>query len=72
MSNAISTVIFSGPFTEDDFDTSAGSIKVDTTIVGLKVVREELFVFGEDRIYKITGSSSSDFSVVPVPRKRGW
>jgi len=71
MSNAISTVIFSGPFTEDDFDTNAGSIKVDTTVVGLKVFREELFIFGEDRIFKITGSSSSDFAVVPVTRKIG-
>ncbi len=71
MSNAISTVQFSGPFTEDDFDTGGGTIKVDTTIVGLKVFREALFVFGEDRIYKITGDTSSDFAVVPVTRKIG-
>ncbi len=71
MSDAISSVIFSGPFTEDDFDTGGGTIKVDTTIVGLKVFRESLFVFGEDRIYKITGSTSSDFAVVPVTRKIG-
>jgi hypothetical protein len=71
MSNAISSVIFSGPFTEDDFDTGAGTIKVDTTIVGLKVFREELFIFGEDRIFKITGSSSSDFAVTPVTRRIG-
>ena len=71
MSDAISSVIFSGPFTEDDFDTGGGSIKVDTTVVGLKVFREALFVFGKDRIYKITGSSSSDFAVVPVTRKIG-
>ena len=71
MSDAISSVIFSGPFTEDDFDTGGGTIKVDTTIVGLKVFRESLFVFGEDRIYKITGSTSSDFVVVPVTRKIG-
>ena len=71
MSNAISSVIFSGPFTEDDFDTGGGTIKVDTTIVGLKVFREELFVFGEDRIFKITGSSSSDFAVTPVTRRIG-
>ena len=71
MSNAISTVQYSGPFTEDDFDTGGGTIKVDTTIVGLKVFREALFVFGEDRIYKITGSTSSDFAVVPVTRKIG-
>ena len=71
MSNAISSVTFSGPFTEDDFDTGGGTIKVDTTIVGLKVFREQLFVFGEDRIFKITGSSSSDFVVSPVTRKIG-
>ena len=71
MSNAISTVQFSGPFTEDDFDTGGGTVKVDTTIVGLKVFREALFVFGEDRIYKITGDTSSDFAVVPVTRKIG-
>ena len=46
MSDAISTVQYSGPFTEDDFDTGGGTIKVDTTIVGLKVFREALFIFG--------------------------
>ena len=71
MSNAISTVHFSGPFTEDDFDTGGGTIKVDTTIVGLKVFREALFIFGEDRIYKLTGDTSSDFAAVPVTRKIG-
>ena len=71
MSDALSSVIFSGPFTEDDFDTGGGSVKVDTTVVGLKVFREALFVFGKDRIYKIAGSSSSDFAVVPVTRKIG-
>jgi len=71
MSNAVSSVIFSGPFAEDDFNTGAGTIKVDTTIVGLKVFREELFIFGEDRIFKITGTSSSDFAVTPVTRKIG-
>ena len=71
MSDAISTVQFSGPFTEDDFDTGGGTVKVDTTIVGLKVFREALFIFGEDRIYKLTGDTSSDFAVVPVTRKIG-
>jgi len=71
MSNAISTIQYSGPFTEDDFDTGGGTILVDTTIVGLKVFREDLFIFGEDRIYKLSGSTSSDFSIVPVTRKIG-
>jgi len=71
MSNAISTVQYSGPFTEDDFDTGGGTILVDTTIVGLKVFREDLFIFGEDRIYKLSGSTSSDFAIVPVTRRIG-
>ena len=71
MSNAVSTLQYSGPFTEDDFDTGGGTILVDTTIVGLKVFREDLFIFGEDRIYKLSGTTSSDFAIVPVTRRIG-
>ena len=71
MSNAISTIQYSGPYTEDDFDTGGGTILVDTTIVGLKVFREDLFIFGEDRIYKLSGTTSSDFAIVPVTRRIG-
>ena len=51
--------------------SGAGSIKVDGIIKGIKVFRESLFVFCEDSIFKITGSSLSDFAVVPVTRKIG-
>ena len=71
MSNAISTLQYSGPYTEDDFDTGGGTILVDTTIVGLKVFREDLFIFGEDRIYKLSGTTTSDFAIVPVTRRIG-
>ena len=71
MSDAISTIQYSGPFTEDDFDTGGGTILVDTTIVGLKVFREDLFIFGEDRIYKLSGATTSDFAIVPVTRRIG-
>jgi len=66
-------VVFSEPFDEDGFDASdgAGSIKVDDTIVGLKVFRDNLFIFCENRIFKLGGSSSSDFAVVPVTRNIG-
>jgi len=49
-------VIFSVPFEEDNFTTGsgAGSFKVDSTVVGLKVFRNELIIFCEDRIYKLT------------------
>ena len=66
-------VIFSEPFNEDGFTSGqgAGSIKVDDTVVALKVFRDSLFIFCENRIFKLTGSSSSDFSVQPVTRNIG-
>ena len=73
MSSTPSTVVFSQPFDEDAFSSGsgAGSVKVDDTIVGLKVFRENLFIFCENRIFKLTGSSSSDFAVAPVTRDIG-
>ena len=66
-------VVFSEPFKEDGFTSGqgAGSIKVDDTVVALKVFRDSLFIFCENRIFKLTGSSSSDFSVQPVTRNIG-
>ena len=67
------TLIFSTPFDEDDFNTGtgAGSIKVDDTITGLKVFRDNLFIFCENRIFKLSGSSSSDFAISAVTRDIG-
>ena len=66
-------VVFSEPFDEDAFVSGqgAGSFKVDDTIVGLKVFREDLFIFCETRIFKLSGTSSSNFAVVPVTRNIG-
>ena len=71
MSNATSTLQFSGPYTEDDFDTDAGSIVMGDVITGLKVFRNELFVFCETSIFKITGTSSSNFAKVEVAKNVG-
>jgi len=73
MSTTPQEVVFSQPFDEDAFSSGsgAGSIKVDDTIVGLKVFRDNLFIFCENRIFKLGGSSSSDFAVVPVTRNIG-
>ena len=53
------TVVFSQPNDEDAFNTGsgAGSIKVDDTITGLKVFRDNLFIFCQDRIFKLSGST---------------
>ena len=66
-------LIFSVPFNEDDFTSGngAGSIRVDDTITGMKVFRDSLFIFCENRIFKLVGNTSSDFQMVPVTRNIG-
>ena len=66
-------MVFSAPFNEADYSAAngAGSIKVDSPIVALKVFREELYIFGRYKIYKLLGSSIADFQVVPITRTLG-
>jgi len=71
MSDATSTLQFSGPYTEDDFDTGGGSIIIGDVITGMKVFRDTLFIFCEDSIFKITGTSSSDFAKAEVAKDVG-
>ena len=73
MSSTPQEIVFSVPFDEDNFATGsgAGSIKVDNTITGLKVFRNDLFIFCESRIFKLSGSSLSDFVITPVTRNIG-
>ena len=72
-SSTPSTIVFSEPFDEDGFNSGdgAGSINVDDTIVGLKVFRDNLFIFCENRIFKLTGNGLSNFAVEPVTRNIG-
>ena len=73
MSAAKQELVFSVPFDEDNFATGsgAGTIKVDDTITGLKVFREDLFIFCENRIFKLSGTSTSNFAVTAVTRDIG-
>jgi hypothetical protein len=73
MSSTPQEVVFSVPFDEDNFSSGAGagSFKVDDTIVGLKVFRDDLFVFCKNRIFKLSGSSSANFAVSSVTRDIG-
>ena len=73
MSSTPQQVTFTAPFTDNDFATSngAGTIKVDSNITGLFPFRDALFIFCEERIFKLTGSTSSDFAVQPVTREIG-
>ena len=73
MSSTPQELVYSVPFDEDNFATGsgAGSVKVDDTIVGLKVFRSDLFIFCENRIFKLSGSSLSNFAIEPVTRNIG-
>ena len=73
MSSTPQEVVFSVAFDEDNFTSGdgSGSFKVDDTVVGLKVFRDDLFVFCETRIFKLSGTSSANFAVVPVTRNIG-
>ena len=66
-------IVFSAPFAETDFTAAngSGSIRVDTSVVELKVFRDGLFIFGIDKIYKLVGTSIADWQVVPVTRTLG-
>ena len=73
MSSTPQELVFSVPFEETEFSVAigAGSIRVDDTIVGLKVFRSDLFIFCKNRIFKLSGSSQADFSMTPVTRNIG-
>jgi hypothetical protein len=67
------TVFFTSPFTVDDFDTGlgAGSINVASNITGLAVFRDQLIIFTEDSIKRLTGSSIADWNLSPITDRIG-
>ena len=73
MSTNPQEVTFSAPFDETDYTTAngAGSIKVDSAVKKLKVFRDRLFIFCEDEIFFLQGSSVADFQLQPVTRNIG-
>jgi len=73
MSSTPQELVFSKPFDEDNFSSGSGSgsIAVDDNIVGIKVFRDNLFIFCENRIFKLAGSSVSDFAIQDVTRDIG-
>ena len=73
MSSTPQELVFSVPFEETNFSVAigGGSIRVDDTVVGLKVFRNDLFIFCENRIFKLSGSSQADFTMTPVTRNIG-
>jgi hypothetical protein len=78
MSASSQEIVFSAPFDEDDFTAAngAGSFVIDSPVTGLIPFRGDLYIFAEERIYKLTGTSLENFEVVPITRqvgcRNGW
>lgn len=64
---------FTAPYAENDFTAASGAgvINIGDTITGLVVFREQLIVFCANAIYRITGSSISDFTLNPITLNTG-
>jgi len=73
MSASPEEVVFTAPFTDDDFTAAngSGSIRVDSKITALFPFRDNLYIFSEERIYKLTGNTIADFVMQPVTRDIG-
>ena len=73
MSATPQKVIFSAPYAEGEFSAAkgAGSISVTSDIVGLKVFREQLYIFCTNAIFRLVGNSISDFQMQPVTTNVG-
>lgn len=65
MSSGNSTLTFSAPNDDNDYNAidGAGALDVGFDIVGLGVWRGALYIFGQQRIAQVTGTSSADFVV---------
>lgn len=66
-------VYFSAPFSDTDFSPASGGgvINVGGNITGLIVFREQLIIFCEQAIKRITGNTSADYQLQPITEKIG-
>lgn len=78
MSSNPHEVVYTAPLTVDDFASAngAGSFVVDSPVTGMIVFRDNLYIFSANRIYRLTGSTSADFTLTPITReigcRNGW
>ena len=73
MSASPQELVFTAPYSDSDFTpaSGAGSIAVDSPITGLVPFRDNLYIFAEERIYRLRGSTVADFVLEPVTREIG-
>lgn len=68
-----SAISISAPNDDEDFTGASGAaeINVGDTIVGIKTFRDELFIFCERSIKRLTGSVLADFAIAEVAKSIG-
>jgi len=73
MSSNPQEIVFTAPYSATDFTAAngAGSIVVESPITGLFPFRDDLIIFCEERIFKLSGNSVADFQLVPISRNIG-
>lgn len=66
-------LIFSAPFTDNDFTIAngAGVINIGAVITGIIVFREILIIFTERSISQLVGNTVADFNLQPITRNVG-
>ena len=66
-------LFFTAPSTVDDFASGngAGSINVGNLITGIAVFREQLIIFTDNTVKKLTGSTKADFSLSSITDRIG-
>ena len=66
-------VVFSAPFNVEDYTAASGAgvISVSTEVVQLIVFREQVIIFGEESIQRITGSTIADYQLLPITTDLG-
>jgi len=64
---------FSAPLSDTDFSAASGGgvLNVGHDITGLFVFRDQLIVFSQSKIQRVTGSTISDYQLIPLAENIG-
>lgn len=73
MSSTPQEVVFTAPYSDSDFSVAngAGSIAVNSPVTALFPFRDQLYIFCEERIFRLAGDSAANFILQPVTREIG-
>jgi len=66
-------VVFSAPFSRTDFTpgSGGGTFRLPSNVTGMIVFREQLIIFCEDSIHKLTGSAAANYELTTITDKLG-